>query len=44
MAAYAAVLTRAFPGKRVEAALLYTAGPKFLLLAEKDMAGLLPLD
>jgi ATP-dependent helicase/nuclease subunit A len=44
MAAYAAVLARAFPGKRVEAALLYTAGPKFLLLAEKDMAGLLPLD
>jgi ATP-dependent helicase/nuclease subunit A len=44
MAAYAAVLARAFPGRRVEAALLYTAGPKFLLLAEKDMAGLLPLD
>lgn len=44
MAAYVAVLARAFPGRRVEAALLYTAGPKFLLLAEKDMAGLLPLD
>lgn len=44
MAAYSAVLARAFPGKHVEAALLYTAGPKFLLLAEKDMAGLLPLD
>ena len=44
MAAYAAVLARAFPGRRVEAALLYTAGPKFLLLGEKDMEGLLPLD
>ena len=44
MAAYAAVLARAFPGRRVEAALLYTAGPKFLLLADKDMEGLLPLD
>jgi ATP-dependent helicase/nuclease subunit A len=44
MAAYAAVLARAFPGRQVQAALLYTAAPKFLLLAEKDMAGLLPLD
>ncbi len=44
MAAYAAVLARAFPGRRVEAALLYTAAPKFLLLDEKDMAGLLPLE
>ncbi|MCG2840821.1 double-strand break repair helicase AddA [Sandaracinobacter sp. RS1-74] len=44
MAAYAEVLKRAFPGRRVEAALLYTAAPKFLLLGEKDMAGLLPLD
>jgi ATP-dependent helicase/nuclease subunit A len=44
MAAYAAVLARAFPGRRVDAALLYTAAPKFLLLADKDMAGLLPLD
>ncbi len=44
MAAYAAVLARAFPGRRVEAALLYTAAPKFLLLGEKDMEGLLPLD
>ena len=44
MAAYAAVLRRAFPDKQVEAALLYTAAPKFLLLAEKDMEGLLPLD
>jgi ATP-dependent helicase/nuclease subunit A len=44
MAAYAAVLGQAFPGRRIEAALLYTAAPKFLLLADKDMAGLLPLD
>jgi ATP-dependent helicase/nuclease subunit A len=44
MAAYAAVLAQAFPGRRIEAALLYTAAPKFLLLSDKDMAGLLPLD
>jgi ATP-dependent helicase/nuclease subunit A len=44
MAAYAAVLGQAFPGRRIEAALLYTAAPKFLLLGHKDMAGLLPLD
>lgn len=44
MAAYTAVLARAFPGRRVEAALLYTAGPKFILLPPKLMDGLLPLD
>ena len=44
MAAYRAVLVQAFPGRRVDVALLYTSGPKFLLGAEKDMEGLLPLD
>ncbi len=44
IAAYVAVLSRAFPGRQVQGGLLYTAAPKFLLLAEKDMAGLLPLD
>ncbi|MGL6043426.1 MAG: UvrD-helicase domain-containing protein, partial [Sandaracinobacteroides sp.] len=44
MAAYASVLSQAFPGRAVEAALLYTAAPKFLLLADKHMAGLLSLD
>jgi ATP-dependent helicase/nuclease subunit A len=44
MAAYVAVLQQVFPGRRIEAALLYTAAPKFLLLSDKDMAGLLPLD
>lgn len=44
MAAYTEVLKRAFPGRRVEAALLYTSAPKFLLLEEKHMEGLLPLE
>jgi ATP-dependent helicase/nuclease subunit A len=35
MAAYRAVLRAAFPGKRVEAALVYTAGPKLLLLPDE---------
>ena len=32
MAAYAAALGVIFPGRRVEAALLYTAGPKLFAL------------
>ena len=44
MAAYAAVLRQAFPGRRVEAALLYTAAAKLILLDEKQLAGLAPLD
>lgn len=44
MAAYREVLRRAFPSRRVEAALLYTSAPKFLLLAEKHMEGLLALE
>jgi ATP-dependent helicase/nuclease subunit A len=44
MAAYRAVLAQAFPGRRIDAALLYTAAPKFLLLEDKHMESLLPLD
>lgn len=44
MAAYVEVLRRAFPGRRVDAALLYTAAPRFLLLAPDDLNGLLPLE
>lgn len=43
MAAYVEVLQRAFPGKSVEAALLYTQGPRLLRLTPADMDGLLPL-
>ncbi len=32
MAAYAAALEKVFPGRQVEAALLYTAGPRLLIL------------
>lgn len=38
MAAYRAVLAAAFPGHRVEAALLYTAGPKLHLLPPELLA------
>ncbi len=44
MAAYAAVLQRAFPGRKVEAALLYTAAAKLILLDPKEYEGLSPLD
>jgi ATP-dependent helicase/nuclease subunit A len=44
MAAYVAVLARAFPGRRVAAALLFTAAPKFLLLEAKQLEGLESLD
>jgi ATP-dependent helicase/nuclease subunit A len=44
MAAYAAVLRQAFPGRRVEAALLFTSAPKFLLLPGKMLEGALALD
>jgi ATP-dependent helicase/nuclease subunit A len=40
MAAYVAVLGRAFPGRRIRAALLYTAAPKFLLLDDKQLEDL----
>lgn len=35
MAAYRAVLNRAFPGRSIEAGLLYTAAPKLILLPAK---------
>ncbi len=35
LAAYRAVLAKAFPGRAIEAALLYTAEPKLILLPEK---------
>ncbi|ARS26730.1 double-strand break repair helicase AddA [Sphingomonas sp. KC8] len=35
MAAYAAALAVVFPGRRVEAALLYTAGPKLMVLSSE---------
>ncbi len=37
LAAYAAVLRGVFPGREVHAALLYTAGPKFITLGEDDL-------
>lgn len=37
MALYTAVLEGVFPGKSVEAALLYTAGPKLILLGGKQL-------
>lgn len=40
MAAYAAALEVIFPGRRIEAGLLYTAGPRLILL---DPAALVPL-
>jgi len=38
MAVYAAVLRSAFPGRRVEAALVWTDGPKLMIVPEKLMA------
>ncbi len=38
MAVYAAVLRAAFPGRRVEAALVWTDGPKLMTVPEKLMA------
>ena len=38
MAVYAAVLRAAFPGRRVEAALVWTDGPKLMSVPEKLMA------
>lgn len=42
MAAYAAALDVIFPGRRIEAALLYTAGPRFLPLDPAVLAALKP--
>lgn len=38
MAAYAAALAVIFPGRRIEAALLYTAGPKLIILPDALLA------
>jgi ATP-dependent helicase/nuclease subunit A len=40
MAAYAAVLAQAFPGRAVEAMLLYTAGPRLIRLDAAELAAL----
>ncbi|WP_439532974.1 double-strand break repair helicase AddA [Polymorphobacter sp.] len=42
MAAYAAALARIFPGRRIEAALLYTAGPRLLRLPPALLAAHAP--
>jgi ATP-dependent helicase/nuclease subunit A len=42
MAAYAAALAEIFPGRRIEAALLYTAGPVLLPLPEAMLEALKP--
>ncbi|MCE7797045.1 double-strand break repair helicase AddA [Sphingobium sufflavum] len=42
MAAYAAALEVIFPGRRIEAALLYTTGPRFILLDPLLLATLKP--
>jgi ATP-dependent helicase/nuclease subunit A len=42
MAAYAAALARVFPGRRIEAALLYTAGPVLLPLTQDLLEALKP--
>jgi len=44
MKAYVAVLRQAFPGRAVDAALLYTAAAKLILLDPKELDGLGPLD
>jgi ATP-dependent helicase/nuclease subunit A len=44
MALYRALLQRAFAGRPVEAALLYTAAPKFILLDGKELDALAALD
>ncbi|WP_315763955.1 double-strand break repair helicase AddA [Sphingomonas sp. Y38-1Y] len=42
MAAYAAALGVIFPGRRIEAALLYTAGPRLIVLPAETLAALKP--
>jgi ATP-dependent helicase/nuclease subunit A len=44
MAAYRAVLAKAFPDRRVEALLLYTAGPRLIQLDPADLMALLAED
>ena len=38
MAAYAGALERTFPGRTVEAALLYTAAPRLIVLPDSVLA------
>ena len=42
MAAYAAVLEGIFPGRAVQAALLYTSGPKLITLSQETLAAWRP--
>ncbi len=42
MAYYAAALTRIYPGRRVEAALLYTSGPKMVMVPDAMLAEYAP--
>ena len=42
MAAYAAVLEGIFPGRTVQAALLYTSGPKLITLSAETLAAWRP--
>ena len=39
MEAYAEALSVIFPGRRIEASLLYTAGPRLITLARENLAG-----
>ena len=41
MAAYAAVLAEAFPGRRIEAALVWTDGPKLMPVPENMLSAAL---
>jgi len=38
MAGYAAALAAIFPGRRIEAALLYTAGPRLMTLSPDQLS------
>ena len=41
MAVYAAVLAEVFPGRRIEAALVWTDGPKLMPVSENIVAAIL---
>ena len=44
MAAYRALLRRIYPGRAVRCALLWTAGPRLMVLDEATLAGCAPVD
>jgi ATP-dependent helicase/nuclease subunit A len=44
MAAYRALLRRIYPGRAVRCALLWTAGPRLMVLDEAMLAGYAPVD